>query len=190
MYGGRGRVLSYDGGYPAAGYGGYGSPAYGAGYARAGPRYYPSNQPDYRAAGYGGYAAPVVAQPRVGYGGYGAGYYGAGAVAPVAGGAAGCCPPAQTTCVIPPSGPVNNPAPSNSCHAFESNVPAQAAEGLVSRDVQYQTEWVMVPVQKPIVYETYQKVQEVPTQHMVSVENLPCAPQATGVGPQARAFSV
>jgi len=118
------------------------------------PRVYPSNQPTF---GYGaiGYAGPQygVAGPQYGMAGpqYGvAGGYG------MQGGNVGL-------------------SASGSNHAFQSNCPAQQCGGLVDRQVDYQTEWVMVPVQKPIVYETYRVAREVPTQHLVNVQNVPGA---------------
>eukprot|EP01006_Ploeotia_vitrea_P063907 TRINITY_DN86501_c0_g1_i1.p1 TRINITY_DN86501_c0_g1~~TRINITY_DN86501_c0_g1_i1.p1 ORF type:complete len:222 (+),score=13.22 TRINITY_DN86501_c0_g1_i1:98-763(+) len=76
-------------------------------------------------------------------------------------------------CGTAPGATCNNPQPSTSQHGFQTA--ATADEGaLVHRDVAYDTDYVTVPVQRPVVMETYQRLTEVPVEHVVNVVNKPC----------------
>jgi hypothetical protein len=170
--GGRSRAFSFDGNRPGA--------VVPSG--SMSPRYYPSNQPGYGGnTGYGGYQTAYTPQPQyttpMAYNtGYAQPAYNTQPQYANNWGVtnAACCPAPVQACAPPPCAPATNTCPqaSQSAHAFQSTDASQC-EGLVHRDVQYETEWVAVPVQKPVVYETYQRKVEVPTQHIVNVQNCP-----------------
>eukprot|EP01006_Ploeotia_vitrea_P005539 TRINITY_DN117977_c0_g1_i1.p2 TRINITY_DN117977_c0_g1~~TRINITY_DN117977_c0_g1_i1.p2 ORF type:complete len:163 (-),score=27.20 TRINITY_DN117977_c0_g1_i1:89-544(-) len=71
--------------------------------------------------------------------------------------------------------------PTQSSHGFATPGSGGCAQ-LVNRDVQYETDYVTVPVQRPILCETFQRVHDVPVEHCVEVTNVPaqeCTPAIT-----------
>eukprot|EP00999_Lentomonas_sp_LEN2_P000590 NODE_1588_length_802_cov_155.136296_g1539_i0.p1 GENE.NODE_1588_length_802_cov_155.136296_g1539_i0~~NODE_1588_length_802_cov_155.136296_g1539_i0.p1 ORF type:complete len:163 (+),score=13.30 NODE_1588_length_802_cov_155.136296_g1539_i0:85-573(+) len=92
------------------------------------------------------------------------------------GGVCGC--PVETHFSL--AGALEPVSPSGSNHAFQSNTPAHENEGMVHRTVDYITEMVTVPVQRPLVHERIHRTREIPTEHVIEVRNVPCC-NATAV---------
>jgi len=88
------------------------------------------------------------------------------------------CPPPTLSCF---TGGCGDPViPSGSAHQFESNFPAGETEQMCGREVEYVTELVQVPVQRPIVLEKISRTREIPTEHIITVRNHPiCNPNVS-----------
>jgi hypothetical protein len=95
----------------------------------------------------------------------------AGGCGPGGCGPVGCAPTQSNFCACCPLDPVVQTA---SQHQFQSQCPAHENEGMVARHVDYITEAVQVPVQRPIIHERIHRTREIPTEHYVRVQNIPC----------------